>query len=167
MKLFLTAFISLFVLLMAQITPANAEMILVETPEAQLIERVGIPGEIIDVRPLCPEDMTCVTNGTVVELNFRLLGCADELLSMSHSVEVEDGNIYLKIKAVNGVMKESQVIRCYAPVYERRTITLIGVYGENVFAEFLNVGERVLSRLSLLTGAGTIERVDNTLQEIF
>jgi hypothetical protein len=85
-----------------------------------------ISGKVIGTEPLCPEDVTCVTNGTIVKLEFTLMGCLDALAPLEYSGIAQDGVV--SVKAINVANPQSQVVLCERMPTEIRTIELVNEY---------------------------------------
>ncbi len=88
--------------------------------------------EILDVSELCPGGAICVTNGTVVTLDFGFLGCSDRLGPVHYHAVMDSNsdtlNIYVAASLIRN--KKSMVEFCTALPKARKTISLINMYGE-------------------------------------
>ena len=82
---------------------------------------------IVDQRPLCPESVTCVVDGTILTVETTSNGCFDKLSPVR--VVSQDDNTIL-VGADNIVDKRSLAAYCSAFPVARFEITLINKYGE-------------------------------------
>ncbi len=82
--------------------------------------------------PLCPEGVTCIANGTIVNMTFTLPGCVDKLGPVNYKlVKMGKKNIlYVSAQALQS--SRSKVVMCFAPNFQTATATFIGVYGIEV-----------------------------------
>lgn len=85
----------------------------------------------IDVKtsPLCPPNVTCITDGTVVALKFLLPTCVDKLGPVTYKAVQNKKYIELYVSAFAQINKSSALVKCFAPTYETAQITLIGQFG--------------------------------------
>jgi hypothetical protein len=68
--------------------------------------------KVSQVRELCPQGVTCITNGTVVTLLGTLQGCGDVAGPFSYNAKVEGDTLKLYVSATNIVNKFSLVATC-------------------------------------------------------
>lgn len=45
-----------------------------------------LAGSVSSVEPLCPADVTCITNGSSIAIEFVLNGCLDDLIPPTYAV---------------------------------------------------------------------------------
>lgn len=93
-------------------------------------------GEVVSTRPLCPEEGTCVVDGTIVTLKLPLGGCLDRLGPVTYTAEQEDGFIFLHLSAYNIANSDSFAAFCFKMPEAIVEIQLINMYG-HVQLDFL------------------------------
>lgn len=82
-------------------------------------------GRVVARRPLCPEGVQCVTNGTIVTLEFTG-GCLDNLLPLTYATSTDRTEVF--VHALLAVNKDSLVAFCSSlPVYKAE-VSLINQY---------------------------------------
>lgn len=123
-----TLILSLFVLFSAQ--SAFATSLHPETFNQDFtyysLEPIGV-----EVSPLCPENATCVTDGTVVDLTYEV-GCYEEEVYFNYQADVVDGKIHLFTNmVVKSVVKGGGPV-CLAFTTVNKKITLPMMFGEVV-----------------------------------
>lgn len=79
--------------------------------------------KILDTRPLCPNEMVCVMDGTIVTMQAEGFGCFDELGNIAHhgsqsTAELDQGIAKLSVNALGFHDRRSLAALCQAlPVY--------------------------------------------------
>jgi hypothetical protein len=88
--------------------------------------------EVVEVRPLCPEFATCVTDGTVVTVDLGFLGCFDRLAPVYHYVKFDEEtntiNLYIGASIIRN--KKSMAAFCTKLPPALKTFSLIMMFGE-------------------------------------
>ncbi|MCR9203663.1 MAG: hypothetical protein NXH75_03735 [Halobacteriovoraceae bacterium] len=103
-------------------------------PQFPLIENdialeVITEGEVTQTRALCPEEGTCIVDGTIVTVKLPLNGCLDRLGPVTYTVEQEDGFIFLHLSAYNIANSDSFAAFCFKMPEVTVDIQLINMYG--------------------------------------
>mgnify|MGYP000013385226 CR=1 FL=1 len=88
-----------------------------------------IAGVVTSTQPLCPAGVTCIANGTVINLEFGLLGCADELAPITYEAIEKDGDLHVYVSAINLHTKESTVSICQRFPIQPAQVILVNQYG--------------------------------------
>ncbi len=89
-----------------------------------------ISGVVERVSPLCPPEVTCITNGTVVDLEFTLLDCRDELAPLTYEAIEENNKLHIFISAMNLHNESSRRADCIDVPKVKRQIVLANQLGE-------------------------------------
>ncbi len=97
---------------------------------------VPIAGEVVSIEPLCPDGMTCIANGTVIHLRFRLNSCMSRMTPVSYGALEADGRLNVYVSALEILNRRARVALCSGPTIVRQEITLINRYGD-VSVQFL------------------------------
>lgn len=72
-----------------------------------------VAGQVASAEPLCPEGMTCVTNGTILNMTYTG-GCLDSLVQPVYTVVGQDVFVHAQV-ALN---ENSKRVRCAAlPIF--------------------------------------------------
>src|SRR3990167_6679125 len=50
----------------------------------------SVSGAVESTRPLCPKGMTCVANGTIINLTYTASGCMDTLIQQPYIMMVNE-----------------------------------------------------------------------------
>lgn len=87
-------------------------------------------GEVTQTRPLCPEEGTCIVDGTIVTVKLPLGGCLDRLGPVTYTVEQEEGFIFLHLSAYNIANSDSFAAFCFKMPEATVDIQLINIYGQ-------------------------------------
>ncbi|HXH31986.1 MAG TPA: hypothetical protein VNJ01_14345 [Bacteriovoracaceae bacterium] len=92
----------------------------------------------VKVSMLCPDGMTCFTNGTVIKLVLPLNGCVDSLGPVTYKAEEnrEKGILNVYVSATGVANPQSMTTRCMVAPTAKYQITLVNKYG-NVKLKFL------------------------------
>ena len=80
---------------------------------------------------LCPTGMTCVTNGTVIDIMFTLAGCLDRLGEVKYTA-IENAttrSLDVSVYALGITNPKSASARCIRAQTANYKITLINKYG--------------------------------------
>lgn len=99
----------------------------------QFVGATPIKGKVTAVRPLCPEGVTCFVNGTIIDLEFTLQGCQDQLGPVTYSAKsgnLADQPLQLFVSAINLNDARSAHTACFVAPKEYRSLTLINMYGQ-------------------------------------
>jgi hypothetical protein len=80
-----------------------------------------IAGEVISVEPLCPAHAFCITNGTILRVQFTFTNGCESLKSLNATI-LEDG---VELAAVRSIQGD---ICTMAMKYPVETVTLVGIY---------------------------------------
>jgi hypothetical protein len=90
---------------------------------------VPAPLTKVEVSPLCPEGVACLTNGTVVVLTF-LIPCVGDLVDpiFSRLVRKADGGGTLYVQGTGLQTSESLHTFCFAPSYKTTTQTFVNTF---------------------------------------
>ena len=97
----------------------------------------SIRGEVISVIPLCPENVTCITDGTVVTIRYHLNGCLDTFVDGGVAATEEGNKLHVYASGLNIHNKQSRVAFCAAMPTATKTYTFIMKFGA---VELANLG---------------------------
>lgn len=92
-----------------------------------------IAGEIVSVRPLCPNGARCLVDGTIVTIDFPLHGCADELLVTGDHPSPDPDNYEIfnvTVSALNVFTKDSQSMLCVSAPRATKEFRFINQFGK-------------------------------------
>lgn len=87
-----------------------------------------VAARIVSTEPLCPAGVVCVTNGTIIHLEYTLRGCLDKLGPVQYRVDFANANrrMTLTLSSVSILTAASQNTECVAAPTARYDITVIG-----------------------------------------
>lgn len=89
----------------------------------QDILRTAIAGEIVSVKALCPADVTCITDGTVINLRFQLVSACGKL-SLKYTVDRATNTVDVQaIEQVNA--KQACIAVVPDPIEESITLVMM------------------------------------------
>lgn len=73
-----------------------------------------LKGRLYSIQSLCPKGARCLVDGTVVKIEFTLLGCQDRLGPVSYEVLHRDNKtVDIVVNAVNIENEKSDRVYCY------------------------------------------------------
>lgn len=80
--------------------------------------------------PLCPDDLVCVANGTVIDIDYTF-PCTQDIVSFAYESKVIGKELHVFVNAVVGSNFTDEPV-CQAFNHHTETITLINSYGDIV-----------------------------------
>lgn len=88
--------------------------------------------EVTGTSPLCPEGMVCVTNGTIVHLTATLDGCFDKVVFTEFKTNQTNKKATIHALGIAKVDPRSLKTACFVPAMDKRSVTLINFYSEDI-----------------------------------
>src|SRR3712207_831401 len=70
-----------------------------ELPRGSM-ELIPIRGEVTRIGSMCPPNAMCITDGTVIDLSFRLGGCLDRLAPLTYKAIEKDDVLHVFVSAL-------------------------------------------------------------------
>lgn len=97
-------------------------------------EFYSVAAESYVASPLCPTNAVCVTDGTVVDLEYRV-NCTEEMVSFAYEAIEKDGDLHLYVNTVLGTNPSDGSSTCQSFSYVQKKVTLINQFGKVVLHE--------------------------------
>ena len=85
----------------------------------------------ITFEPLCPKNVTCITDGKVVNLHYTL-GCLNTMVPVQFKTEIDfkANKAVIYVTAFEVLTKASQTAKCFRAPIGTASIPLVGFFGE-------------------------------------
>lgn len=80
--------------------------------------------------PICPKDLDCTHNGTIVDFNYKV-PCNEDVISFTYTAKQISNEIHVFISAITGSLKTNGPV-CQAFNTYEDSITLVNMHGKIV-----------------------------------
>lgn len=91
---------------------------------------MSIAPETVQFAPLCPDGVTCVVNGTSIQLDYTY-SCAADMISFTYEAKEIGAELHVFVSAIVGTNFTNGPV-CQAFTHQTQEIQLINMYGEVV-----------------------------------
>lgn len=88
----------------------------------------SVAPETVVVSPLCPDHVTCITDGTIVDLEY-MIPCSANIISFTYEAQEIGEELHLFVSAIVGTKQTNPPV-CQAFSHITQNIQLINMFGD-------------------------------------